>query len=118
MKKILLTFGLLGLIVLWGCTNNETNIRVERCEQVALENLKAPGNAVFWEKPIVVKDTIHGYSIKNHVDSQNSYGALLRCEFICRFDINDSVKVLFKDDSIDWDNLFYDLLNETRFSLD
>ena len=116
MKKILLTFSLLGLIVLWGCTNNETNIRVESCEQAVLENLKAPWTAIFWDNPIINKQIY--WSIKNYVDSQNSFWALLRNEFICTFDVNDSVKVFLKDDSIEWGDLFYETLDKARFGSD
>ncbi len=91
----------------------ESSNKEKLCEEEILKNLKAPWSAKFWKKPMEWIITI-----KNYVDSQNSYGALLRKYFICEFSSDGTIDVFFEDDSIESNKIFYNMLNETEFSWD
>lgn len=73
--------------------NQEQNSRKEICKETILEALKSPWTAIFWEKRVYGNQYI-----KNYVDSQNSYWALLRNYFLCGDVRSDGSVIFFFED--------------------
>lgn len=73
----------------WQSINGEKTYKISLCEAEVLSQLKAPWSAKFWER------NYDGFFyLKNYVDSQNSYWALLRIKFVCAV-TNWKVTVIF-----------------------
>lgn len=88
--------------------SNEWNNRKETCKEEILRELKSPWSAIFWE------NRVYGSQfIKNYVDSQNSYWALLRKYFLCGDVRSDGSIIFFFDDDPG-----YNTLNKMEFGSD
>ena len=95
----------------WLFSNNNaqqlsTQINIEQrnnCENAVLAQLKSPWSAKFWDQ----RTTIFG-GIKNYVDSQNWFWALLRSKFACQFSLKDNSvqNVVFDSEDINLHNLY------------
>jgi hypothetical protein len=53
------------------------------CRDAMTRDLKAPSTAVFSSDPFVKPMDDQRFSVAAHVDSQNSFGAMLRSHFTC-----------------------------------
>jgi hypothetical protein len=97
MKKILLkTILLLCILILSGCTTQETTEKKVRPEDLfstawvcakyeVLDKLKTPSVAEFQSYPDANINITNGYYyVNSYVDSQNSFGAMIRTNFICK----------------------------------
>ena len=74
-------------------TSNQTVMAKLRCEANVENMLRSPGSAKFAGhlKTTVTKKTEDTFRVKSFVDSQNSFGAMLRTNYTC------TVKELGKD---------------------
>lgn len=55
------------------------------CKKQILKKLKSPVSAIFEEKIPKMKKTKNNYwSFYSYVDSQNSYGAIIRSNYLCK----------------------------------
>jgi len=56
----------------------------DHCQTAVLENLKSPGSAEFVKVNSTFYNTVAGvYANTGEVDSQNTYGALVRSGYVC-----------------------------------
>jgi hypothetical protein len=85
--------------------NNEQNLKITAltaAQECVKERLKSPSSADFpWGSDCVTKISDNTYVINSYVDSQNSFGAMLRTNFTCQVTLNgndtytcDSVELL------------------------
>ncbi|MCY0960856.1 hypothetical protein [Streptomyces sp. H27-H5] len=81
----------IGLVALAGCGSSTPADGFEAtvmCEQFTKQRLKSPGSAEFSGADETTVTTISGtapwkYRVVGHVDSQNSFGALVRNTYDC-----------------------------------
>ena len=83
-------------------TENETNQKITAltaAQECVKERLKSPSSADFpWGTDCVSKVSENTYIINSYVDSQNSFGAMLRTNFSCQVTLN-------SDDTYTCDNV-------------
>lgn len=97
---------------IWSRDKEEFKMKKEICKETVLEQLKSPWTAKFW------KEWKNGMLVvKNYVDSQNSYWALIRSYFICKFNydnkakLDGSIEVLRKDSEDSVNRELYEALD-------
>ena len=78
-RSALLTVIAATLLVATGCDRPEW---IE-CKEVVLDQLKAPATAKFGAPE--VRTSFDELEISSYVDAENSYGALIRTDFTCRY---------------------------------
>jgi hypothetical protein len=67
------------------------------CQIFVEKRLKAPASAKFHiEDFSFLKYEDNSYTIKSYVDSQNSYGAMIRSDFICRVSFNENNEAILE----------------------
>lgn len=73
--------------------NNEQNSKITAltyAQECVKERLKSPSSADFpWGSDCVTKISENTYVINSYVDSQNSFGAMLRTNFTCQITLID-----------------------------
>jgi hypothetical protein len=90
---------LLGVAAFESCRSSHSGITITQAdfdnaaykaatEEVIPKVLKAPATAKFGKKSDTFIIHSHGiYKVNGYVDSQNSFGALLRSQYVCYFEI-------------------------------
>jgi hypothetical protein len=103
-NKVGAVLAAIGCVALSGCAKSPEQIFWASCQTRVRDELKAPRSAVFPEKPLYNIVLKSGKSlIASSVDSQNSFGAMLRTDFQCMKGFGtppvDDITVVFRNDS-------------------
>lgn len=93
MKKLLLLISTLSFFLV-GCSSQS----ISECESLIKNTLKSPSSAEFSDMEYA-KNSVGAIIVKWNVDSQNSYGAMLRSNFVCYQSEGEEMSYIFKDDS-------------------
>lgn len=91
---------IIGLLVLIGSNTSSKPSKRQHCKDMITNMLKSPASADFSS---VYEDNLG--SIKGSVDSDNSFGATLRTEFICKFNTDEQGKHILKTICLDGKNV-------------
>jgi hypothetical protein len=98
MKKVLGALLILVIVlgIIGNCAGGSSNSSktstdaIVAAENFVKDNLKAPSTAKFSNEE-AKQDNAGNWTVSGLVDSQNSFGAMLRSSFILRLDKNDSL---------------------------
>ncbi|MDX2008216.1 MAG: hypothetical protein SFU83_23480 [Meiothermus sp.] len=71
---------------------------ITACQRLIQDNLKAPRTAKFpgWTEYPKVWKYGTGYRVRSWVDSQNSFGAMVRTDYLCEYDLKTRVVTILE----------------------
>ncbi len=80
---VLVTLGI-GASLLWSALDTDPERAAESvCEEYVTDRLKAPASADFPGADRVVSSTADEWTVVASVDSENSFGAMIRTDYVC-----------------------------------